>query len=712
MLQLDPQLWAQFSELRPQLRPHLSFSSHVYRGETWHIIADPLGAQNFRCPRSVFRFLQRLNGSTRVGEAYQVLQQEEGEAAPSQAEVVQLLANLIEKDLLQGDVPVSAMDLYQRHDQFKRRSGFQRWGRPLSVKFSLLDPDQLLEKLRPYCGFVFSAAFFRLMLLVICLGSVIAYSHWGELVEHWAVRFMNPQNLLLLWLLYPLVKGLHELGHAIAIKHWGGEVHDMGVLFLVFIPVPYVDASSSHQFVSKQQRMLVAAAGILVELCLASLALLVWLNTEAGWLSDMAFNIALVGGLSTVFVNGNPLLRFDGYYVLADAIEMPNLYSRSNRYLAYWSKRLLLGLPDLSSPVSGRGEARWLAVYGLAAGAYKLLISFSIAFFVASKFFVVGVLLACWFLLQQLLWPAVKSLLSLAELARKNHKQMRLLVVTAGFASLLGLVLWLPVKSSTHLEGVISLPENASVRVHEEGLVSVVAVRDGAYVKAGQMLVMLENPELATQLEVMRFQQAELEARIAEASQRDKVDTQILKEALAQTDSEIEALEARLSNLKLYSSQAGVVTYSKVHDLNGRYFKKGELLASVVNTERVKISVLIPESKLAALKEAHSHVEVKMLSMPQLSLTGTLGMAVPSATKALPSAMLGSLGGGDIMVDARDTKGLTAIDNVYRLEVWLDDYPLSFLAGRVDLLVRSPPQSLAGFAYRGFRRMLLREFDI
>ena len=138
-----------------------------------------------------------------------------------------------------------------------------------------------------------------------------AVNQWSALSVHWEARFLDPGNLLSLWLLYPLVKGLHELGHGFATRHWGGEVHEMGVMLLVFTPVPYVDASASSAFPSRNQRMVVAAAGIMVELLLTGVALLLWSYSDPGLLRDLCFNVLVIGGVSTLLFNGNPLLRFD-----------------------------------------------------------------------------------------------------------------------------------------------------------------------------------------------------------------------------------------------------------------------------------------------------------------------------------------------------------------------------------------------------------------
>ena len=183
-------------------------------------------------------------------------------------------------------------------------------------------------------------------LLVVIAGIILAAVHWQDLTENLADRALTPQNLILLWFIYPVVKALHELGHAYTAKLEGGEVHEIGIMFLVFVPVPYVDVSSAWGFRDKRKRMLVGAAGIAVELFLGSLALFVWLTVEVGMVHVVAYNVMLISGVSTLLFNGNPLLRFDGYYVLADALEIPNLGGRSNKYLGYLIQRYLFRVSD------------------------------------------------------------------------------------------------------------------------------------------------------------------------------------------------------------------------------------------------------------------------------------------------------------------------------------------------------------------------------
>ena len=161
---------------------------------------------------------------------------------------------------------------------------------------------------------------------------------------------LTPKYLLMMWLFYPVIKSFHELGHGLAVKAWGGEVRETGVSILMLMPVPFVDASAASAFPEKHRRAAVGAAGMMVELFFAALATFVWLNVEDGFVRDIAFVLMVIGGVSTVLFNGNPLLRFDGYYVLSDLLDVPNLGPRSNAYVAYLAQRYLLKIENAVSP--------------------------------------------------------------------------------------------------------------------------------------------------------------------------------------------------------------------------------------------------------------------------------------------------------------------------------------------------------------------------
>ena len=374
--------WYRVAELKPRLRSHAQLHRHEYRGRVWYILQDLAGGKSHRFSPAAWRFIGLMDGRLTVQELWDAVSRDSGDDAPTQDEVIRLLGQLHAADALICDVMPDSEELFRRFGKHERMKLKQRLWTPLAVRFPLFDPEQFLERSYPGVRFLFSWFGAVLWLAVVGTGAVMAASHWGDLTEGIVDRALTPQNLVLLWFVYPLVKALHELGHGYAAKYAGGEVHEIGIMLLVLVPVPYVDVSSTWGVRDKRKRMLVGAAGIAVELFLGALAMFVWLNAESGAVHAIAYNVMLISGVSTLLFNGNPLLKFDGYYVLSDAIEIPNLATRSNKYLGYLIQRYLFGLKNADSPAETRGERVWFVIYGIAAFLYRMFIMFVIILYI------------------------------------------------------------------------------------------------------------------------------------------------------------------------------------------------------------------------------------------------------------------------------------------------------------------------------------------
>ena len=338
--------WYRVADLRPRLRHHIQLHRHEYRGQVWYIMQDQVAGRSQRFSPAAYQFIGLMNGVNTVKQLWDVTNEQEGDAAPTQEEVIRLLGQLHSSDALICDVPPDSRELFrrfQRHEKMKWKSRF--WS-PLAVKFPFWDPEDFLERTLPLIKPLLSRAGFVIWLLVVLFAAISAIVNWDALTKDAIDRALTPNNLLILWFIYPVVKAIHELAHGYVIKRYGGEVHEIGIMLLVLVPVPYVDASSSWGFRDKRQRMLVSAAGIMAELLMGSIALFVWINVQPGVVHVVAYNVILICGISTILFNGNPLLRFDGYYVLSDGIEIPNLGTRSNNYLGYLIQRYALKSKD------------------------------------------------------------------------------------------------------------------------------------------------------------------------------------------------------------------------------------------------------------------------------------------------------------------------------------------------------------------------------
>ena len=523
--------WYRVAALKPRIRAHASIVRQSFRGEIWFVLHDTAAERAHRFSPAAYHFIGLMDGERTVQQIWDACVAQLGDDAPTQEEVIRLLGQLHAADALLCDVPPDSMEVFRRHQRHERMLWRRRLWTPHALRFPLFDPDRFLQRSLPLVQPLFSWFGVLLWLAVVGAGTVLAVVHFTDITEDIRDRVLDPSNLVLLWFVYPVVKALHELGHAYAIRRWGGEVHEIGIMLLVLSPVPYVDASASWGFRDKRKRMAVGAAGIAVELFLGSLALFVWLAVEPGAVRTIAYNVMLISGVSTLLFNGNPLLRFDGYYVFSDAIEIPNLGQRSNQYLGYLFQRYALGAKDAESPAHSTGERVWMALYGVTSFLYRVFITFIIVLFIAGKFFVIGVLLALWAIATQVAMPLGKSLSFLFGNPGLRRRRGRALGVTAGLAAAALLLLFaVPAPSWTRTEGVVWVPEEAQVRAGTEGFIERVLAPVDGEVKRGQPLLQAEEPFLATRVAVLKAQVEEIAARYDALLPVDRVQAAMLRE--------------------------------------------------------------------------------------------------------------------------------------------------------------------------------------
>jgi putative peptide zinc metalloprotease protein len=327
--------WYRVAELRPRLRSHVRIHRHHYRGELWYVLEDRVSRRMHRFNAVAHYLIGLMNGRRTVQEIWDAAIDRFGDDAPTQDETIRLLGQLHAAEVLQSEVTPDIAELLRRARKGKPSTWMQNLRSPLAIRLPLFDPDAFLERWLPWYQPLFGWVGLVLWCVVVGWGAVAAATHWDALSEDFTSRVLAPQNLLLMWLIFPVLKLFHEFGHACATKAWGGEVHEMGIMFLVLMPIPYVDASSATAFRKTHRRALVGAAGMVVELFIAALALFFWLEAQPGVFRAALYNVMLIAGISTVLFNANPLLRFDGYYILGDLLQIQNLRQRGQQYLAH-----------------------------------------------------------------------------------------------------------------------------------------------------------------------------------------------------------------------------------------------------------------------------------------------------------------------------------------------------------------------------------------
>jgi putative peptide zinc metalloprotease protein len=508
------------------------------------------------------------------------------------------------------------------------------------------------------------------------------------------------------------VKVLHELGHGLACKAYGGEVHEFGVMLLALYPVPYVDASSSAAFVSKWQRALVGAAGVAAELFVAALAFYAWLLIEPGMARGVAYNVAVLASVTTLFFNANPLLRFDGYYILVDLIEAPNLGARANRYWQYLSERFVFGVRRTEPPPATPGERRWFVFYAPVSYAYRLFVSFTISLFVATQFFFIGVVMAVWTLGQGVLWPAVKGIQALIAGPQYADRVVRVRIVLGSAGVAVALLLFVvPLPHHTMATGVLWLPEHAILRAESAGFVRQMLAPPQAQLAAGQAVLDMVEPSLAARIGAQEAKAEELRAQYDAAWGTSQAKAQQLEQQLGRETATLARLQDEASHLTLRAQVAGLLLLQAPEDLPGRYLKKGDVVGYLRTPEAPLVRMVVPQSDVDAVRLDARAVEVRLVQDTAVRWPATLSRSSPSAVHQLPSPVLGAKGGGPVQTDPRDEKGLATLESVFEFELQLPAaVPHDYLGSRVHVRFEHSPEPIGWRLGRALRRVFLSHF--
>jgi putative peptide zinc metalloprotease protein len=706
--------WYRVAALKPRIRSHAKILRQSFRGKVWFVLQDQAAERSHRFSPAAHHFIGLMDGVRTVQEIWDAVSTHLGDEAPTQEEVIRLLGQLHAADAMLCDVPPDSMEVFRRHQRHERMQWKRRLLTPLALRFPLFDPDRFLQRTLPWVQPLFGWFGILLWLAVVGTGAVLSATHWTDLTEDIADRVLDPANLVLLWFVYPVVKALHELGHAYATRKWGGEVHEIGIMLLVLSPVPYVDASAAWGFRDKSKRIVVGAAGIAVELFLGSLALFVWILVEPGMVRSVAYNVILICGVSTLLFNGNPLLRFDGYYVLADALEIPNLGARANRYLGYLFQRYVFGTRDAEDPAHTPGERVWMVLYGIASFAYRVFIMFVIVLFIAGKYFFVGVLLAIWAVATQVVTPTVKGIAFLVNSPNLQRRRGRVLATSLVLVlAAAGLLFLLPVPSWTRTEGVVWVPEEAQVRAGADGFIEEILAPANSQVRRGQPLVRAEEPFLATRVAILSAQLEELSAKYDALRPVDRVQSGMVRDEMVATEANLRRARERLAALTYVSPASGQFIVPNAADLPGRFVSKGQVIGYVVEPKGLTARVALLQDDIAMVRQKTRAVDVMLAGWGAEPMPAGIRREVPGASLQLPTAALGSAGGGPIAVDPRDRHGVTTLRQVFQLDLSLPAQVRSeYLGARVFVRFDHGFEPVGFQLYRAFRRLLLRQFNV
>lgn len=597
-----------------QLRRDLIVRRQLFKFAEYYVIKDPLALTYFRLQPEEAYLASLMDGRRTLQEIADLFAAQ----YPNADHSLEQIGGFVNQLGIGGLLNVSARNFVARARRgagAMTRNLLVLWGKVVSgflfFKIPLVDPSPWLGKLCHAIRFVWSPWF---------VGSCLALYVWtiGFLIVHRQafgadiLNFLSPGNFLLVWFTIIVIKAFHEFGHATTCRHFGGEVHEMGICLMCFTPCGYVDASDAWMMRHKRHKLYTTIAGIFTELVIACVAAHFWILLPDGLGRNLAFNAMIVASVNTLVFNANPLMRFDGYYVLCDVLEIPNLRAKAIAYCSYYVQRVLMGYRNLVQEAMWASEShgRLFVIYALFAYFYMFFVIYGL-----TKIFAhvlapyglrdFGLMLGIFVEGSFALFPVIKVFMDAfqpgAHIVKTSSTPRRLAVTTSVAAALFLVGLAWPTNYRVYQQGLVAAVDGEFVAPTVAGVVKNIAVRTGQWVRPGDLVATLDNPSLKAELEIRRAELAQVRLQLAQAGlggnlhmvERQPGAAKLL--SVAQTAFDRAADD--VSRLELRAAVAGRVVTPAVEKLVGTYLVPQQSLVRIADLSKVKLIIPLTEDQ-------------------------------------------------------------------------------------------------------------------
>lgn len=676
----------------PSLRRDIRISRHSFRKHCSYVVKDPISLKYYRWGEREYFISRLLDGSNNIETILLRLQKE----FPAQRLDNKTVETCINQFLLSGLLETDAATAHRIHvSTRKRMDEAEKKGRLLSIlskfvsfKITLLDPDLLLLRMSQRLWFLWTWSAVAVLVLMM------SFSGWLLLSDSsaWTSRMpdlLGWDNLFMLWVVMILVKVVHEFGHGLSCKHFGGEVHEMGAMFILFSPFLFCNATDSWTFRNKRERLIVTFGGIYLELFLASIAAALWVLTSPGTFNHICFNVMTVCSVMTIFFNANPLMRFDGYYALSDIVEIPNLKQRGDQALITRVAGFFTGGVGVKRDQLVDSFKVPVLIYAFA----SYLWTFTVAFRMLSA---IGNMLQPYgldrifqtasgiTLIAGIVAPPIMVGYHIRNLLKLNREvpgfsktvYTRLLIGAALLFLILCIPVPLTVRSSCFVEG--------SNKVHisstASGYLREILVHDGDHVLEGAPLARLENPEIKAQLTDLQLHLREIQAHV-DACILQQADAQIPSLRADEAQVKIALKKALLDEkgLTITAPVSGTVILSRdLERVAGMLLHRGELFCEILPTGPMQAVAAVSEAD-AGLVKSGQHVRFRLESHGESTFTGTVADVSEQLLSELPHQSLSQSAGGtvpSVMTASKEsptTPHAIPSDPIYRVRVSIDN---------------------------------------
>lgn len=641
------------------LREDLEVSRHLFRGEPTYVVRDPLTFHSQRLDLADYGVFISLSADRSLQATFTDLVSRGKLTEADEEAFYQFVLSLHQLGFLRLPIADDKL-LYRRYHARQQARRRARWTSFLFLRVPLWNPDAFLERtihlFRPF----FSRTFFMFWLMLMAAAGYVAAQHWHELAQP-IEGILVSGNLPLIWLSLIVLKGFHEMGHAYACKHYGGHVPELGMFLILFTPCAYMDASASWGFTRRRERIIVCLGGMYVEATIAAIALFVWAATDSGLLHALAYNVIFLASVVTVLFNINPLMRFDGYFIASDLVEIPNLRQRSSQYVLSRLKCRILGIPQAVER-GGRRLHAILLTYGVSIAIYRVGLMLAIAALLAHKMYLVGFALGV-LMLGGMAFSTLRKLTNYLwhseEAAPKRRRAIALsfvvlIVIPSG-------LLVIPVPSNVRAAGLVGRERETVIRAKADGFLAAAHVRPGDYVETSEAVVRLGSDamladvaEAKANLRASKIRSDAFRVWDPARAQQEAIQTHLYQRRLRKSRS-------RLAELEIRAPHAGRLIDGFDESDIGRFVRRGDRIATVVAGCRQVRAVLTEEQMARVRPRVGDTVELRGIAGSSMVHRGTVRRIVPVGSREIDLSTLGSLthiGGGDIPVDAGTSRAM------------------------------------------------------
>lgn len=665
-------------KVRLHLRPDLDIAPHRYEGKIYYIVKDPVSLRYYRFKEQEHFLLRLMDGEHTLDDAQKAFEKQFRPERLTLEDLEGFAQQLLTVGLAHNESPQAGKQLYDRRKKRLRREWTATFTNILYIKIPVIDPDKLLTRMLPWLWWIFTQTFFYLSVGVMLAAVLLVLTHFETFRDKLPAyhEFFSFKTVAYLWVALGVVKIIHEFGHGLSCKAFGGEVHEMGALFLCLSPCLYCNVSDAWTMPNKWHRIIISFAGIYVELIIAAISTFIWWNSPGHpFLNNLSLSLMVVCSVSTVVFNGNPLMRYDGYYILADWLEIPNLRDRANRYLQKLAMDYCLGIEVQSEQYMALWRRILFVTYAVVSYVYRWVVTFSILWFLYMflkpyKLGAISAILAMAAAGSMVGWPLWRMASNLNKRGRLPDMKSQRVMITAGIVVvLLGVFFFVPIPiSRVRQTGVVQFQPTAVQKLFVPapgGILEKLYVRNGEMVEPNQVLARFRNIDLETQLEEARSQydiynvQAQsLQGQLSNTS--DSTERARLEKEKVKAEGErfvnaqrVDTLDTLMKGLELRAPRAGVVVGLPRKDEEGKQWEReqAEPFCSIGDPEKLRVLVPLPPADYNLIKEDLRHaadglpVDIRVQGRDNQTWKGKVGHLPETEAKEVPPSLVNKFGG-------------------------------------------------------------------